>query len=202
MEQPIPQPNSSDAEGLNALEAQIRECYGRVAYSHKTHEKCADIYHSRLGKVKISQVVLAAITTGGLIATLLGQNPVSTGLAAISSTVLLALNTYTKENDFGELAQKHAQAAGELWSVRESYLSLLTDIADKSANSEQIREKRDELQIELKNIYKTAPRTISEAYKKAQEALKVNEELTFSDEEIDNMLPITLHKKKPATPES
>ncbi|MEH0992030.1 hypothetical protein V7J87_28835, partial [Klebsiella pneumoniae] len=25
------------------LEGQIRECYGRVVYSHKTHEKCADI---------------------------------------------------------------------------------------------------------------------------------------------------------------
>ena len=25
------------------LEGQLRECYGRVVYSHKTHEKCADI---------------------------------------------------------------------------------------------------------------------------------------------------------------
>jgi hypothetical protein len=28
--------------GVDALEAQIRECFGRVVYSTKTHEKCAD----------------------------------------------------------------------------------------------------------------------------------------------------------------
>ena len=25
------------------LESQIREIYGRVVYTHKTHEKCADV---------------------------------------------------------------------------------------------------------------------------------------------------------------
>src|ERR1051326_5720686 len=35
------------------LESQLRENYGRVVYSHKTHEKCADILRSeerRVGK--------------------------------------------------------------------------------------------------------------------------------------------------------
>lgn len=27
----------------NILEGQLRECYGRGVYTHKTHEKCADI---------------------------------------------------------------------------------------------------------------------------------------------------------------
>lgn len=31
----------------NILEGQLRECYGRVVYTHKTHEKCADILQKK-----------------------------------------------------------------------------------------------------------------------------------------------------------
>jgi len=47
----------------------------------------------------------------GLIVTLFGDTSPSTIMAAIASTVLLALNTYTKEHDLGELAQEHANIA-------------------------------------------------------------------------------------------
>lgn len=42
--------------------------------------------------------------------------------------VLLALNAYTKNYSLGEIAEKHRQAAAELWFIREKYLSLLADI--------------------------------------------------------------------------
>ncbi len=193
---PTSEPNSDTFEGLEALEAQLRECYGRVAYSHKTHEKCADIYQDRLKTFKNIQITLSVITTGGLIVSLFGQNPVSTKLAAITSTILLGVTAYSKENDLGQLAQKHTQVAGDLWNIRESYLSLLTDIADKNVSITKIREKRDQLQVDLKKVYEVAPRTMKKAYEQAQEALKLNEELTFSDEEIDNMLPSSLRSKK------
>jgi len=195
MEQPTPHsPDSADT--ADALIAQLRECYGRVAYSTKAHEKCADIYHQRLGRLKLWQIILAAVTTGGLITTIFGEAGVATIIAAITSTILLALNTYTKEHDLGELAQKHANAASDLWDIRESYLSLLTDLVAHDADLAHIREERDRLQEALKNAYQGAPRTITKAYKLAQEALKINEELTFSDAEIDNLLPEALRKTK------
>jgi hypothetical protein len=43
----------------------------------------------------------------------------------IVSNGLLALNSYTKNYDLGELGQKHKQAANDLWLIRENYLSLL-----------------------------------------------------------------------------
>ncbi|EKN7697690.1 hypothetical protein PYR42_004520, partial [Salmonella enterica subsp. enterica serovar Enteritidis] len=53
----------------NILEGQLRECYGRVVYTHKTHEKCADILQKKLGCMKNLQLVLLAITTGSFITT-------------------------------------------------------------------------------------------------------------------------------------
>lgn len=174
------------------LEAQIRECFGRVVYSHKTHEKDADICLTRLALIKRWQIILSAVTTGGLLAVVFGPDervPLAAGIAALVSTALLALNAYTKENDLGQIAQKHKDAADKLWIVRESYLSLLTDMRADAVTSEVARIRRDELQSTLAAVYAAAPRTSPKAYMEASRALKLREDLTFSDEEIDQFVP-------------
>jgi len=193
----ITQPEkASNHDNMTSLEAQIRECYGRVAYSHKAHEKCADIYHARLRLLKITQILLSSIVTGGLFVTIIGKNETSTIVSAITSAILLALNAYTKDYDLGQLSQKHSSIAGQLWNIRESYLSLISDIRGGLLDAGSAIKKRESLQEALNNVYQSAPRTISKAYKEAQKALQVNEELTFSDDEIDNLLPTHLRKTR------
>lgn len=187
--------------GRAALESQLRECFGRVVYSTKTHEKCADLYMRRLQWVKIVQIVLSAITTGGLITALLGDPNVAqiaTVVSTLFSTVLLVLTAYMKDVDPGQQAEKHKKTASELWDIRESYLSMLTDLHDGNFDIGATREKRDELQTRLASIYSTAPRTNAKAYGIASDGLKSREELTFSDEEIDKLLPATLRRASPA----
>jgi hypothetical protein len=179
---------------IKILEAQIRECFGRVVWTHKTHEKCADILNKRNSNIKLLQIILSAVTTTGIMVTVFGEKKVVGIITAIISALLLALNTYLKKFDLGKIAQKHADCAASLWNLRENYLSLLTDIKAEIINTSDIINKRDSFQKELHNLYKGAPRTINKAYSKASEALKSNEELTFSDEEIDNFLPKELKK--------
>ncbi|EIP6835394.1 SLATT domain-containing protein, partial [Escherichia coli] len=176
-------------ESRRVLEGQIRECYGRVVYSHKTHEKCSDILLSRLSSIKFWQIILSALTTGGFLATFFGAGEVGTGVGIVVSTLLLILNAYTKDYDLGELAQKHKQAANEIWLIREKYLSLLTDLAMGEKPIEQLQSERDSLLESLHSVYSGSPSTTFEAYKKAQDALKNKEDLTFSEEEIDAFLP-------------
>lgn len=176
------------------LEGQLRECYGRVVYSHKTHEKCADILLSRLARIKLWQIILSAITTAGFIGAVFGAGKVGAVLGMITSAALLALNSYTKNYDLGELAQKHKQAANDLWSIREKYLSLLVDLALKEKPLEVLQQQRDELVEQLHTVYSGAPSTTFQAYKKAQEALKKLEDMTFTDAEIDAFLPNELKR--------
>lgn len=179
---------------ISILEDQIRECYARVVWTHKTHEKCADILNDRNNNIKLWQIILSAITTSGIFIAVLGDSKEAGILAAIVSMVTLALTTYVKKYDFGGMAQKHAAAAALIWDIREKYFSLLTDISAGVLLEGEIRKIRDKLQNDLHNIYKGSPRTLTKAYEQASKALKEMEEMTFSDKEIDKFLPISMRK--------
>ena len=188
---------SCASESKRIIEGQIRECFGRVVYSHKSQEKCADILLSRLSKIKLLQIVLSGITTAGFVSVVFGAGQVGAIIGVVVSVMLLALNTYTKDYNLGELAQQHREAANALWIIREKYLSLLTDLAIGNKSLESLQKERDDLAIELHAIYKGCPSTTFQAYQKAREALKKNEEITFSDLEIDEFLPTELRRSKP-----
>ncbi|WP_299100613.1 SLATT domain-containing protein [uncultured Winogradskyella sp.] len=186
---------ATDSQAKNVLEAQLRELYGRTVWTHKTQEKCADILRARNHNMKIFQIILSALTTTGILITVFGDNRIIGIVSAILSAILFTLNAYFQKYDLGEIAQKHSESASDIWNIREQYLSVLTDLNSGILNLEQVSQKRDELQNDLFNVYKGAPRTLSKAYKKATEALKMNEELTFSKEEINNLLPMVLRRE-------
>ena len=128
-----------------------------------------------------------------------GAGRVGAAIGVIVSTALLVLNAYTKDYDLGELAQKHKQAANDLWLVREKYLSLLVDMRMKEKPLESLQNQREELVEQLHSVYSGAPSTTFQAYKKAQEALKKLEDMTFTDAEIDAFLPQELKRGNPGT---
>lgn len=189
------QVDSTQVPKTKTLEGQVREMYGRAAYTHKVHEKMADSYISRYRIIKTFEILLSAIATGSLLFAVFGDSKTATIFGAVLSTVLLALTLYFKEASLGEQAQKHTVVASQLWGVREALLSLLVDMNDGRSIADT-RQQRDRLNSILEDIYKSAPRTSGAAYRAAQNALKNAEELYFSDEELDNMLPKGLRSTK------
>lgn len=178
-----------------SLESQLRDIYGRAAYTHKTHEKMADIYISRFKLIKSSEIWLSAFSTGSLILAVFGDSKCATVIGAMLSTLLLVISLYTKEGSLIKQAQIHSAIGSKLWGIRENLLSLLVDMHD-GCPAQEIRVARDFLNEKLENIYKSAPRTSKKAYAAAQLALKSEEELFFSDEELDKMLPKKLRVSK------
>lgn len=181
-------------ESRGILEGQVRECYGRVVYSHKTQEKCADILIARHDRIKLAQIVLSALTTAGFVSVVFGAGVAGAVLGAALSTALLALNAYTKDYDLGALAQQHRQAGADLWLIRERCLSLLVDIAMREKPIEALQDARDRLLQDLHAVYSGAPSTNFDAYTKAQKALQQLQNMTFTDQEIDAFLPAELKR--------
>ena len=178
---------------MNLL-AQIREPYGRVVYSHKAHEKCADIHLRDQTRLKVAQITLAAVASGGALTALFADSPEASVVAALVSTCLVALNLYAKNIDPGALSEQHKDTALKLWVVREKYLSLLSDLQSQVLSLQDARLKRDQLQDALAEIYQQAPRSSDRGYSAARRALKVAEDMTFTDQEIDLFLPAALRK--------
>lgn len=183
------------------LEARLREAYGRITFTHKTHEKAADLLLTRAAAIKWSQIVLAALTTGGLLAgvtKLLGDAPAVALSAAFASAALFGLNLYANTENLGVSAQRHRTTATSLWLIRERHLDLLTDIRSGDVLIDAIRARRDALTDDLARVYSGAPATWARAYEAARRALNVNEEMTFTDEELDNLLPPALRTSPPS----
>lgn len=183
------------------LIAQLRESYGRIIYTHKTHEKMADIYHCADKWLRNSQLFLSVIVTSGIIATigteLSGNNNIWLKLiSAIVSFLLVLLTTYMRNSNLAQLIQKHKELAADIWLLREQYFCLLADYEGRLVSEQEVLKRREKLNDELSAIYKNAPRTTKCAYKKARKALKIKEEMTFSDEEIDAFLPKCLKKQR------
>jgi len=180
----------------------VRESFGRVAYSHKTHEKAAEIEESKNKKVKWINIILTTLTSGTLISTIITNQTVLLYVTTVLSALLLGFTIFQLSFNPAEKAEKHRYTAKELWYIREKYVNLMANIINRQLSNDLIISRRDQLIEELKLIYKFAPQTDSKAYEKARKALKLKEELTFSDEEIDQFLPNELRIKKNSPPNS
>lgn len=190
---------------IKLLNSQIRNSYGNVFWTHKIHEKDADLYRIWNNRLKITQIVLSAISTTGLVFVLFGvdKSNIAEGnncfvrLAAIISAFISALlviaNSLSKGYDLGELSASHGATAIKLLDLREEYLSLLYDIKGRHLSVESIQKRRDELKEKTLAIYANAPRTTSCGYTKAAKAIEIGEPF-FTKESLNKILPIDLQE--------
>jgi len=148
------------------------------------------------GRIKVLQIVLGAATTAGVITAFLGKEYWGLGISALTSASLTALIAYTKDFDLGTIAAEHKTTSDQLWNIREKYLDLLTDLETGLLTDDEIRNRRDGLREDLSKVYAAARVTSSNAYAAAQQALKMNEDMTFTPDEIDMFLPVGLRKNK------
>lgn len=187
-------PTSTEDERTLLL-AQIREIYGRIAYTHKTHEKQADICSDLDRRQRRVRIVLTAVSSGAFLASLVGLL-LDKQWAAVATSFIAVLVSASSLGDktfkHGEEMQQHRDTAAKLWSLRESYLSLIVDLKASACTVDEGRSKRDRLQEMAEAILADAPRTTAKAYGRAQDGLKLKEDLTFTEREIDLLLPVQL----------
>ena len=169
----------------------IKDSFGRVVWTHKTHEKQAEIYKTYCLIFNWLTIILTALTTGSLINVLLNDDQgvkTSAILSALSLGSLIAELIF----DFSGKRNSHKSVAKELWGVKEKYINLIADIKSNGLDEPEIIRRRDSLTEHLTNIYNNAPPTSNDAYKKASKALNVDNEHSFEENEVDQFLPVDL----------
>lgn len=175
------------------LMTQAKEAYGKIVYTYTCHNKIVDELQKNNKKLKWTQIFLSAISTGGILGSVIQDGLIYSIIAASCSTGLLIINLFFKNFSLSEEIDLHRNAANNLWLLKEKYISFMTDF--EALSIEDIRIHRDELQLDASEIYSNSPKTTKKSYQEAQNALKNEEEQFFLKEELNKMLPIHLRKK-------
>lgn len=169
------------------LRAQLVDLHGKVVYTYTAHHKIQNRLEGLNTGVKITQIVLTAISTGGFLATVITNQYLLAWVGGIASALSLGLNLYMKDSNLNSRIKEHKDAADELWNVRENYSALIVDFDDLSM--EDIRTRRNEIQGVWSNINKKYPGTDKKGYNAAQQSLQNEEEQTFNVGEAEAFLP-------------
>ena len=167
----------------------IRETFGKLVWSHKTHEKAVERLSRRKTIFDILNVSLLVLTSGSAIGALVKNEHSYLVTTAILSTVSLFVIVYGLNLDIGNRIQRHNRTALRLWMLREKYQNFIADIMNDHFANGEIADKRDILLGQLNEAYGDAPSTTKDDYRRAAIALNIKEEATFRKGEINSFLP-------------
>ena len=177
------------------LEDAIRNSYGSVVWSHKIQEKQSDIYAEKLKKMETINIGAASLTSVGIIGMIFTDPLWLKLISALISFATVYITAYFKSFDLQKLITSHKATANKLIAIRDQYKVLLTELKLQSDSVENLLSRYNELVRETDDIYLEAPSTADEAAERASKALKIKKDNTFSDEEIDLFLPISLRRE-------
>lgn len=190
----------SELATRNSLQNQIREDYGSLFYTYKTHLTQYERLERKIRNIKYAQIIFSALAAGGIISSIFINEVVVLGVGALFSIILLALNLYFKDFNLVSEMLLHRKVADELWLIKGQYISLLTDF--NTLDISLIKTRRDGLQNKLYDLYKHTPKTDSKSFKLAQDAIQNKEDHFFSVEELDKLFPSHLRWNPDVTEET
>lgn len=147
---------------MESIRLKIEKAAENVKFTYVAHWVIVSRLKRKNTFIKVTQIILTAITTCGIVASLATGIPWLSWLGAATSALALSLNLYNLNFNLPEQISKHMQAANELWEIREKYTALLSDF-DSISNEDQ-RRQRDELTELVSKVNKTYPGTEDAKY--------------------------------------
>ena len=113
-------------------------------------------------------------------------------LGVLLAIILIIYILRVREDVLSVLEQNHLNIARKLWGLRESYLSLLTDLSMQERDMRLVRQfqkRRDLLELSFDALHNSAPKVPWQALGKVREDLKIEDEISLTENEIDQLLP-------------
>lgn len=180
---------TSDTNSSQEFLSVVRELYGRVVWTQKTHEKDRERWSRWVAGTRWANVLLVGITsilaTVGAICDSQVIFIITSVFGAVSTGFIVCQLSFNPEKKESE----HRIAAKRLLYLRDQYLILIQETMTDSLPLKELQNRLKALQREVSVVYEYAPDSSAQAYTAAGDALKNNEELTFAPEEIDLLLP-------------
>ena len=184
------------------LLATTRFYFAQCVFMNNIHYKAYARFDSRLNLYRKITNWISGLTLAVIVLHIIClQHEYSKTLAIISlcgmvlTGASLIFTMFSKE-DIGEIKSQHKNIAEEYKSLRDRYMLLTEEIMSNGSDEKALRSKGEGFQRSYSSIGKYSPETTYEDYQGAQKGLglgkNTDEEFTWSDEEIDRFLPVSL----------
>lgn len=155
------------------VESIVQRTLDDVKWTHKIQEKQADIYSNRYKTMEFIRIIVASLTSTGILALFLKEDSFWLKLAtAILSFATILINTFFKSFDLQTMVTRHKKAAVELLSYRDNFEALVCEIKMKKGTPEELFEKYEKQLENLHIAYEEAPITTDKAVDLARKELK------------------------------
>jgi hypothetical protein len=174
--------------------ATARDLFGRVVYTHETHERERLIWSAKVCTTNRLNIAIASVTTVLAVVSAALPGTLVLILTAISAGTTTAFTLWQSSSDAAGKENQHRVAAKELLWCRQQLAMLIAD-CHIPLPVETLRRDLEVINRELHAIYKFAPNTSTEAFNEADAKIKGGH-FSLSDDEIDRLLPEPLRKRK------
>ena len=177
---------------MDTIKQSVRHTYGRVQWTHKIHEKQADIYLKKYKCLEIWKIITSCITSAGII-TLIFNDTFAIKIAAVIVSVIAAcLAAISTTFNLQKMADQHRKTATEILGIREALHLLLLKIKIRNVTEDEALKEYEKIEKRLEAIYANAPSTTTAAVKRAEEKMGTHGDNEITNEEINSGLPDSL----------
>ena len=182
-----------ETENLASYEDRFRQLFWRIIWTHKIHEKQADIYSTERKMVDFSAMALTAVSGCGILAASWLASPPLNVIPIVIAALAIFLDIKSHVTDYGAMVAKQRASAERFLSLREEALDLITAAHDSALNAEKASSALAHFELEYERACSDSPRTTPKAVSQAEKAL-ANGDGVATDEEIDRFLPERLRR--------
>ena len=127
--------------------------FSQVAERHKAHTQAADSYRKWNRRLRGSEALLIGGVAMSAAGAAFGHGQVLAIVAATLAGLALIVLLINLTFDFETSAHAHLACSTQLWSIRERYGSLLSDLREGAVDLPEARFRRDQLMDELRAMY-------------------------------------------------
>ncbi|MFC0265026.1 SLATT domain-containing protein [Alloscardovia macacae] len=170
---------------------EVRQNFASVVWTHKIQEKQADLYEWQYKCVMTINIVLASITSAGILTVIFNDGFALRLFSALVSLGSLGTTAVLGSFDLKAMSERNKNTANRLVILRNQLIHVIEKLHGEG-DIEEINQEYENIMSEVHRVYADAPSTTSKAERKASKALKDNNEYTYTQEEIDRFLPPSL----------
>ena len=176
------------------LEDLVRNLYANVFWTHKIHEKQAEIHECWFAWLSVFNIIFAAATSAGIISLIFTDPQWLKVGSAVTAFITTALSAVLALFDLKSRARDNKSTATKLVCLRNELLTMLAKIKFKNQPVQELMNDFCALQKQVHDVYKDAPNTSNCAVNKAEAAIEKDKDGTYTDEQIDQILPEMLRR--------